>query len=369
MTRDILTTMPPSDWKSKLSSLDWVYANQIDTPDTESYEVTTEELINGFRKWKEGTSISPSCRSLSLYKVLLQPKSEDEEKDYQLDFSSLFADILNISVTSQTILPRWTQVNSILLPKDDGCRVHRYRLLHLYEADLNLYLKIVLARRVRDRTEKGSIGDEQWGGRKAKSAPDMGLTTVLTFDYCQMSTTPLGYVDLDAAACYDRIIRSIAILGFVKFGAHPQFSTWYLTLMDQMKHYLVMIYGVDPKSFPKNDLQFEGVGQGSTTAGTAWTILDSLITKEFNKRVISLTIKCPSKQLQVQKTSEAFVDDRKLWIPGKNDNQIRGRIKQYIELIQYLISETGGGLNLQKCSWSIIQQQDIEMTIPGGATG
>ena len=83
-----------------------------------------------------------------------------------------------------------------------------------------------------------------------------------------------------------------------------------------MRHHLVTAFGVDPKSFPDLDLQFEGVGQGSTTAGTAWTILDSLIIKEYNKSVIPLTIKCPSKQLQVQKTSDAFVDDRKLWISG-----------------------------------------------------
>ena len=105
-----------------------------------------------------------------------------------------------------------------------------------------------------------------------------------------------------------------------------------------MRHHLVTAYGVDPQSFLEYDLQFDRVGQGSTTAGTAWTILNSLIIKEYNKRVFPLTNKCPSKQLEVEKTSEAFADDRKLWIPGRNDNQIKSRIKMYIELIQYLIS-------------------------------
>ena len=339
--------------------MEWTYANKIETPLPEPYEVKGEELIDGFCKWKEGTSTSPSRRSISIYKVLLQPQSDEEERDYQLDFSAIFADILNLSVSYQTILTRWKQVHSILLPKDDGCKVHRYRLLHLYEEDLNMYLKIIIAKKIRDRTELGGIGEEQWGGRKEKSAPDMGLSTALTFDFSKMSTTSIGYLDLDAAACYDRIIRRIAILGFIQFGAHPQFATWYLSLMDQIRHHLVTVFGVDPTSFPDNDLQFEGVGQGSTTAATAWMILDSMIVKEYNTKVIPLTITCPSRKLEVLKTSDAFVDDRKLWIPGQSENQIRSRIKSYIELIQYLISETDGGLNLQKCSWSIIQQSSI----------
>lgn len=356
----MLQQLPPSEWQSELASLEWVYSDQISAPQTLTYEISGEVLVSGFQRWKESTSTSPSRRYLSLYKVLLQKYSHREEQDYQENFSKIFASILNISVQSQTILPRWSTVHSILLPKDDGCRVHRFRLLHLYEADLNLFLKILVAKKIRDKVEENGLGNEQWGGRKEKSAPDMGLSAALTFDYCKMSGTSIGYVDLDAAACFTRIIRSIAILGFLKVGAHTSFATWYLSLMDQMKHHLVTTYGVGPSSFPENDLQFEGVGQGSTTAGNAWTILDSMIVKEYNKHVILLTITCPSRQVVVTKTSDTFVDDRKLWIPGNDDNQIRSRIKTYMELIQFLISETGGGLNLHKCSWSIIHKEAAE---------
>ena len=94
ITREILHTYHPSEFMA----LEWTFVNQIDTPTPVPYEVKGSELIDGFRKWKEGTSTSTSRSSLSLYKVLLQKKSDDEERDYQVDFSEIFADILNISV-------------------------------------------------------------------------------------------------------------------------------------------------------------------------------------------------------------------------------------------------------------------------------
>ena len=67
----------------------------------------------------------------------------------------------------------------------------------------------------------------------------MGLSNVLTIDYTKLTNQQLGYVDLDAAACFDRMIRSINILAFVHDGAHTQFAMWYVSLLKHARHYLV----------------------------------------------------------------------------------------------------------------------------------
>ena len=90
----------------------------------------------------------------------------------------------------------------------------------------------------------------------------MFLSTELTFYYCKMSQTSLGYVDLDAAACYDRIIRSVGILGFMKHGAPPGFAKWYLAMMDLIRHYLITLFGVDYSCFPPDDIKMKVMDRG-----------------------------------------------------------------------------------------------------------
>ena len=58
----------------------------------------------------------------------------------------------------------------------------------------------------------------------------------------------------------------------------------------------------------------------------------------------------------MQKSSEAFVDDRKLRVVGNDYEDIGANIKSNIELIQELLATTGGGLNLHKCAWTIINR-------------
>ena len=81
----------------------------------------------------------------------------------------MFTSIINLSIQIQTILPRWTVRHSIFLLKYTGKRIHRFRLLHLYEADLNLALRTVITQRVRNKAEEIGLAEEQWGGRKARS--------------------------------------------------------------------------------------------------------------------------------------------------------------------------------------------------------
>ena len=62
-----------------------------------------------------------------------------------------------------------------------------------------------------------------------------------------------------------------------------------------------------------------------------------------------------------QKTLDSFVDDRKLWILVPNNNVIASRIKHCVEFFQQLLVFTGGGLNLKKCKWMIVNEKRDEV--------
>ena len=52
-------------------------------PDEE--ELSVEEMKNGFRRWNEKTSTSPSGLHLGMYKCLTEPNEQEEEKTYLLE--------------------------------------------------------------------------------------------------------------------------------------------------------------------------------------------------------------------------------------------------------------------------------------------
>ena len=101
------------------------------------------QMLNGFRKWKEQTSTSPSNRHLSHYKCLLIP----EEKVYKTDkFNKMMLKIhntiLNASIYTSIPLKRWKKLDVIILPKlQNNSQINRLRVINNFEVDFNLMLK------------------------------------------------------------------------------------------------------------------------------------------------------------------------------------------------------------------------------------
>ena len=71
--------------------------------------------------------------------------------------------------------------------------IHRLRPLNLYEADLNLLLRIVLARQLLWKLEEhNELPDEACGNRKLRSSGDVGLQKGITFEMSALTRMPLG---------------------------------------------------------------------------------------------------------------------------------------------------------------------------------
>jgi hypothetical protein len=90
----------------------------------------------------------------------------------------------------------------------------RIRVIHLYEADYNLFLKIQWGSRLVKHGEKHKKGlnDQNFGSRKSRTAMEPVLLRHLSYDLSRQSRTNLATFDNDASACYDRIIVALAML-------------------------------------------------------------------------------------------------------------------------------------------------------------
>ncbi len=180
-------------------------------------DITAKDISNGFRVWKEMTSTSPSNRHLGHYKALLSLDGrEDNDSTTHLaeDIMDIHHRMTAICAKLGISLHRWQEVVTAMLEKDNGSpKLHRLRVIHLLEADLNLLIKIIIARRfVWHGETHGTFGEAQAGGRPGRSANDIVLQKELTYDLALRTLICLAMMENDATACFDRMLPSLVTL-------------------------------------------------------------------------------------------------------------------------------------------------------------
>ena len=119
-------------------------------PDIEN-TLTLAEFVGKLNAWKETTSTSPiTKRHLGHYKCLVRiiaQEKEDEEPDELIlrakRILQAHYQLLRYATAHGVSLRRWQKVVTAMIEKEPGNpRIHRLRVIHLYEADYNLLLGI-----------------------------------------------------------------------------------------------------------------------------------------------------------------------------------------------------------------------------------
>ena len=116
--------------------------------------IAPEDLRSGYKRWRERTTTSPLGLHLGHYKTLVQAKpekNEDGSMRYGLD-DQLFeieASRANIALQYGFVFERWETIVNLMLEKIKGkpC-MDKLRVIHIFEANLNLLLGIIWNRRL-----------------------------------------------------------------------------------------------------------------------------------------------------------------------------------------------------------------------------
>jgi hypothetical protein len=116
---------------------------------------------------------------------------------------SLHVRLLELSVKHKHYYKRWQQVANLVLEKDFGIpKIHRLRIIHLYEVNLNLLMGIYFARILVIHIEDHqgfNIGC--YGNRPGLSAHEPVLVEELQNSISYLSRTNQIGIDFDATAC------------------------------------------------------------------------------------------------------------------------------------------------------------------------
>ena len=260
-------------------------------------EITSKELIQGFTVWREETSTSPSGHHLGVYKALLYQHPDDDNPFCQ-EFYQLLSTIINQAIRHGYVLQRWRKVTNALLEKIPGTpRIDKFRVIHIFEADLNLVFGILWNRRLmRHCEQQQTLGPDQWGSRPGRSSIDAAMLKRLTYELSSLTRTDHGTFDNDAKACYDRIIPSLAMRVCKHYGLHQAHAHFMASFLRQAE-YTIPIPGAALRSFTnQDDHQLFGTGQGSRASPTIWAMISDVLLQIHRLSTRGTTFRNPNNQ-------------------------------------------------------------------------
>lgn len=145
-----------------------------------SSEISFDEYKQALKKWAEKTSTSPSRRHLGHYKVLIHTPvifADTNATDQSINdqILQIYHNITMTALRSGATLQRWCKVKTAMIEKVPGVSwIDNLRVIHLYEADYNLILKILWARKqVWNAHNHALLNDGQSGSRPGRKAIDL----------------------------------------------------------------------------------------------------------------------------------------------------------------------------------------------------
>jgi hypothetical protein len=212
--------------------------------------ILLEDFKDAMQRWKESTSTSPSGRHLGHY-ISLITKIGDNTDKLGKKILSLHHKMLVIAQYRGQPYKRWKSEVEIMLEKEPGDpKIDRLRIICLYEADYNLFLKIKWAHRLVTVAEEQNLFDDcQGGGQPNCTLNNVTVRKMLTYAYSRVSRTNFACMDLDAKSCYNRIVASFALLCSRCVGMPKTACDIHGLTNDQMKHYVKTALGISKAFF------------------------------------------------------------------------------------------------------------------------
>jgi hypothetical protein len=348
----------PDDWCRGDNHLREFLASFVIPPQVKSHDniptvISEDDILHGFKGWKESTSTSPSGRHLGHYKALIQHPT----------LLKCFAQFMNIVVLRGIAIPRWCHATNVMIEKDAGkpC-IHRLRIIHLFEADCNFFLKLQWGHRlVQHAVSLDLLHDSQHGSIPRRTAMDPINLTQLTSDLCRILKHDLARFDNDASACYDRIIVALGMLAACRCGMPSNAIRLHADALQLMQYTVKTMYGISKENYYGTPFApLFGTGQGSGASPAVWLSLVVLLLHTFDRLIPHRMNFVPiSGAREHSRSSDAFVDDTSVGFTSTlGDTQYSELILQLQEVAQTwerLLFLSGGKLNLSKCSWYVLR--------------
>jgi len=314
-------------------------------------EVTQTMFKNAFGGLSEKKSSSNSGRHIGHYKAALEWETAME----------IHCRMMSIPFKHGITPDRWTKVTDVMLKKNPGVPIlHRLRVIHLIEADLNQCLLILFTRPMVHTSDQYSlIHQSQWSMRNQNCTSAI-LSKTINLEYSRITKSPMGWIKNDAKGCFDCIIPSIAVINYRRYGAPTNGCHALAKICNGLKHTIKTSHGISTLTYQATPGEYHaGAGQGSCLAPLIWSTISTQIleiTEEVPHRVTVLHANILD---PVSSQSEAYVDDTSFMVnlihranrdPTEDSKVIADQITKVSQRAEKTLYASGGALELSKCA-------------------
>jgi len=332
----------PSEFRELLST----FQTDPKKRDKVSFNLKYEAFQKFVQYSKEKTSTSPSSRHYGHYKALL-----DEAPNALHDIFRL----MKLSVSKGIFLHRYKKTLTTLICKETGTPyLHRFRPIHIIEAELQFISKSIWAKKMINKAEKEDlITDAQYGGRAGRQAQSSVLNTVLYYDVHRQLRKDFTSNDDDMKANYDREIPHYVAAEARTVGMTHEAGEFLVQATSSQEYFIRTHNGTSKASYSFNEKRpIWGLGQGVGWAGACWQITATTISKCMDKNCLGIYLCCPEKEIEIRKLMDFFIDDtKKVCNQTRSGMSLRDQTELNMQKHAYYISTTGGSLALDKCTW------------------
>jgi hypothetical protein len=248
-------------------------------------EITAEKMMDKYRRWKERTSTSPSGRHLGHFHALFRPlkAKDDDDRDrlegIRTDIIEMHAKMLQTAYDNEHVYKRWEYILTCMLGKDTGIpRIHRLRVIHLYECDLNLQFLIFFRELDQHCEDNYLINKGVYGCRPNRRAIDPVFVDVTQTEMAMVTRKPLVKFNNDATACFDRILVHLLNLCLRSYGMPKKLAKILGELLRVAKYAIKTGIGISEETYSHSDESPAfGSGQGSGASAQGWGKLVSVL--------------------------------------------------------------------------------------------
>ena len=162
--------------------------------------------------------------------------------------------------------------------QNSGPRIHRLRVIHLYEADYNLILSVKWRALLHHANTMGYLNENQFGSTQGKESTDAIFLRTLEYEMARITRKSLIHFDNDATSCYDRIPCFLANVVSRKYGMHKKVCILQGRTLAEARYHLKTQLGITDEYVQHSVLlPWFGTGQGSGNSPMYWLFICSTL--------------------------------------------------------------------------------------------
>ena len=253
-------------------------------------QITKHEFLDALKVWNEGTLTSPSDINLGHYHALFRrhkykpdtPEAKLFEAKRERLVQAQLA-LLNYSLKFSHSFQRWKTIVNVMILKEPGnTKIHRLRVIHIYEADYNLLLGVKWRQLLHRAEDNELINDGCYGSRPGREARTVVFMEIMQMEISRGSRKPFIKFDNDATSCYDRIIPGTAMLISRKYGLHRNVAAVCGKTLATAHYKVKTMLGISEEGYSHCEAHpIYGTGQGSRNSPTCWLLICSTLFECF----------------------------------------------------------------------------------------